>query len=209
MQLLASMTSPYARKLRVLLIELGLAVDVVETMPIDDDAALVKANPLHKVPALVLDDGRSLIDSPVIAAYLLAQAPAQAVMPASGTVAYWRTRGFEALTDGILDAAIGLRIEASHDGAAGVSGTGAATQRNPLWPQRMRSAIDDTLAVLGDNHADIGHDSFGYADICAVVTLDYLSFRLPATDWRAQRALAALHDRHAGRPSLVATRPPA
>ena len=197
MQLLASQTSPYARKLRALILELGLPVETIETLPTDDGAALVRANPLHKVPALILDDGRSLIDSPVIAAWLLAQVPGQALLPADGA-GHWRTRGFEALTDGILDAAIGLRIEASHGGT-----------RNPLWPTRLRTAIDDTLAVLAARRADIGDDGFGYADICAVVTLDYLSFRFPAIDWRADRDLAALHARHAARPSLAATRPPA
>lgn len=197
MQLLASLTSPYARKLRVLIAELGLDVAVVETMPTDDGAALVRANPLHKVPALILDDGSSLIDSPVIAAYLLAQVPAQTLLPTSGA-GHWRTRGFEALTDGILDAAILLRVEGSHD----------AAHRNPVWPARYRTAIDDTLAALAAERARIGHDGFGYADICAVVTLDYLDFRFPAIDWRADATLAAMYARYAGRESLVTTRPP-
>ena len=197
MHLLASLTSPYARKLRVLIEELKLDIAVIETAPLADGAALVAANPLHKVPALVLDDGSSLIDSPVIAAWLLAQAPGHTLLAADGP-AHWRARSFEALTDGILDAALALRIEASHGAAA----------RNPEWPTRYRTAIGDTLAALPAARAAIGHDGFGYADICLVVTLDYLGFRFPDIDWRAVPGLAALHAAAAERAALVATRPP-
>ncbi len=197
MHLLASLTSPYARKLRAVASELALDLRVVLTAPMENPPALVAANPLRKVPALILDDGTSLIDSPVIAGYLLAQAPEQALMPSSGMV-HWRMRSFEALTDGILDAAVALVF-------ARASQLAAATVPSL---QRATVAIDLAVAALAAAHAGVGQDSFGFHDICLVVALDYLDFRHPGIDWRAQPGLAALHGRHAERPSLLTTRPP-
>ena len=197
MHLLASLTSPYARKLRAVAAELALDLPVVPTAPMDNPPALVAANPLRKVPALILGDGTSLIDSPVIAGYLLAQVPGQTLMPSHG-MAHWRMRSFEALTDGILDAAVGLVFgRAAQLDAATVPSL-----------QRATVAIDLAVKALAAAHAGVGHDSFGYHDICTVVALDYLDFRHPGIDWRAQPGLVALHGRYADRPSLVATRPP-
>ncbi len=199
MRLLVSLTSPYARKLRVLVQELALDVSVEPTMPTDDAPELLRANPLAKVPALILATGEAVFDSPVIAAMLLGLSPGQQLLPAAG-IAHWRVRTLEALTDGILDAALALRIEASHDAAG----------RNPVWPTRYRRAIDRALADLPPRLAALAGEASGYADICTVVTLEYLDFRFPDIDWRgAHPALAALHARLADRPSLLATRPPA
>lgn len=192
MQLLASLTSPYARKLRVIALELNLALPVVETAPLDDTADLLAANPLGKVPALVLADGSAIVDSRVIAAYLLAQVPGQTLLATDGP-AHWHGRTTEAIADGILDAAINLRFNA----AQGVT-TGA-------WPDRQRRAIARALAALP---ARIG-DSIAYAELCMIIACEYLDFRFPAIDWRGdQPALKELHERLTNRPSLATTRPP-
>lgn len=191
MQLLASLTSPYARKLRVIALELDLPLSVVETAPMDDGAALLAANPLGKVPVLI-DDTSIIFDSPVIAAYLLAQTPGQRLIPTEGP-AHWHARTTEAITDGILDAAISRRFNA----AQGVT-TGA-------WPDRQRRAIGRALAALP---ARIGA-TVGYAELCTVIACEYLDLRFPEIDWRTdQPALAALQARLADRASLAATRPP-
>ena len=191
MQLLASLTSPYARKLRVIALELDLQLAVVETMPMEDGAELLAANPLGKVPVLI--DGDSIIfDSPVIAAYLLAQSPNQQLLANDGP-AHWHGRTTEAIADGILDAAISLRFNAAQGVTSGA------------WPDRQRRAITRALAALPER---IGA-TVGYPELCTVIACEYLDLRFPDIDWRGdQPALAALQARLTDRRSLAATRPP-
>jgi glutathione S-transferase len=193
MKLLGSLTSPYARKLRVIAHELQLPVAWVETAAMEDPAALLAVNPLGKVPALILDDGEALFDSPVIAAYLLSLSPGQALLATSG-MAHWHGLTTEALADGILDAAIILRFNAGQGVTSG------------LWFDRQHRAIDRALAALAGR---IG-TGCTYAEICTVVACEYLDLRFPQIDWRgAHPALAALQARLTDRPSLRDTRPPA
>ena len=195
MKLLASPTSPYARKLRVVAHELGIILPVEDTAPMADPATLLAANPLGKVPALVLNDGSAggsaIIDSPVIAAFLLASVPAQSLLPASGA-GHWQARSTEALADGVLDAAIILRFNM----AQGIT-TGP-------WVDRQYRAIERALAVMNGRAG-----GSGFGDICIAVACDYLSFRFPDLHWRKHNpALALLADRLLATPAFTATRPP-
>jgi glutathione S-transferase len=191
MKLLASMTSPYARKLRVLAHELGIVLPVEDTAPMTDPAALLAVNPLGKVPALVLDDGSAIIDSPVIAAFLIASVPGQVLMAPSGRD-HWQARTTEALADGVLDAAIILRFNMAQGITSGP------------WVDRQHRAIERALSVMNGR---VGGSSFG--DICIVVACDYLSFRFPDLDWRTHNgALAGLTDRLLATPAFQATQPP-
>jgi glutathione S-transferase len=193
MKLLASSTSPYARKLRILALELGLPLAVIETAPMEDGAALLAANPLGKVPVLLPNDGSTIFDSRVIAAYLLAQAPGNGLLAADGP-AHWHGRTIEATADGILDAAINLRFNAAQGVTSGV------------WVDRQYRAIDRALTIL----AGQASDGFGFAEICTVTACEYLDLRFAGIDWRrSQPKLAALQARLTDRPSFAATRPPA
>lgn len=190
MKLLASPTSPYARKLRVIAHELGLSLPVEDTAPMTDPAALLAANPLGKVPALVLEDGTGIIDSPVIAAWLLAMVPGQTLKPDSGP-GHWAALTTEALADGVLDAAIILRFNMAQGITSGP------------WVDRQYRAIERALAVMNGR---VGGSAFG--DICIAVACDYLAFRFPDVDWRTHNpALAALTDRLLATPAFVATKP--
>jgi len=192
MKLLASLTSPYARKLRILGHELKIALELVETTPMADPAALLAANPLGKVPALLLDDGSAIIDSPVIAAFLLASVPGQKLLAGSGH-AHWQALTTEALADGVLDAAIILRFNMAQGITAGP------------WVERQHRAIERAMAVLNTR---VGGSGFG--DICIVVACDYLTFRFPEMDWRTHNpALVDLADRLLATPAFMATQPPA
>jgi glutathione S-transferase len=192
MKLLASLTSPYARKLRILGHELKIALELVETTPMADPAALLAANPLGKVPALLLDDGSAIIDSPVIAAFLLASVPGQKLLAGSGH-AHWQALTTEALADGVLDAAIILRFNMAQGITAGP------------WVERQHRAIERAMAVLNTR---VGGSGFG--DICIVVACDYLTFRFPEMDWRTHNpALVELTDRLLATPAFMATQPPA
>jgi glutathione S-transferase len=191
MKLLASLTSPYARKLRILGHELKIALELVETAPMADPAALLAANPLGKVPALLLDDGSAIIDSPVIAAFLLASVPGQKLLAGSGH-AHWQALTTEALADGVLDAAIILRFNMAQGITAGP------------WVERQHRAIERAMAVLNTR---VGGSGFG--DICIVVACDYLTFRFPEMDWRTHNpALVELTDRLLATPAFMATQPP-
>ncbi len=191
MKLLASLTSPYARKLRVLALELGLRLTVVETSPLDDGAELLAVNPLGKVPVLLTDDGTAIVDSRVIAAWLLAQVPGQTLLATEGA-AHWQGLTTEAIADGILDAAINMRFNAQQGVTDG------------MWVDRQRRAIARALAALAGR---IGPKA-GYPELCIVVACEYLDLRWPGIDWRAHAELKALQAKLAERPSLRDTRPP-
>jgi glutathione S-transferase len=190
MKLLASLTSPYGRKLRVIANELGLNLPLEDTAPMSDPAALLAVNPLGKVPALVLPDGSAIIDSPVIAAFLLAAVPGQNLLPLSGH-GHWQARSTEALADGVLDAAIILRFNMAQGITSGP------------WVDRQYRAIERALSVMNGR---VGGSGFG--DICIAVACDYLTFRFPELDWRTHNpALVELTDRLLVTPAFQATRP--
>ena len=142
--------------------------------------------------ALVLDDGSAMIDSPVIAAFLLASVPGQQLMAQSGH-AHWQARTTEALADGVLDAAIILRFNMTQGITSGP------------WVDRQYRAIERALSVMNTR---VGGSDFG--DICIAVACDYLSFRFPDLHWREHNAaLAELTYRLLATPAFAATRPPA
>ena len=193
MKLLASATSPYARKLRIIAHELALPLPLVETAPMEDGAELLAANPLGKVPALVLDDGTALFDSRVISRYLLSLAPGNALLAADGP-AHWSALTSEAMADGILDAAINLRFNAGQGVTSGV------------WVDRQYRAIDRALAALATR---IG-PGLTLTELCTVMACEYLDLRWPGIDWRTRHpTLAALQTRLTDQPAFATTRPPA
>lgn len=203
MELLASLTSPYARKCRVVAMECGLQdrMELVVTNPWDDPARLNAANSLGKVPCLITDDGQALYDSPVICEYLIAQANAVAaerLLPVAGD-AHWAVLRAQALADGILDLGVAHLLENRRPEG---ERSPAAMQR---WERQMLAGLDAMPAALeplpGD--ASLGHLA------CAVALL-WLDFRHGPLGWRAGRqALAEWADTLAERDSLAATVPPA
>lgn len=196
MKLFYAPPSPFARKARVVVLEKGLAdrVDLVAASPLEDPPALLAANPLGKIPVLVLDDGTSLYDSPVVCEYLDTLAP-EPVLHAQGAARLGQQRRL-ALIDGLLDAAVAVRLEAVRP----------PQRRHAPWAERQRRAADRALAAL---EADL--DALAAPDmahLAAAIALEYLDFRLPELDWRAAHpALAAWHAQACERPSLRATRP--
>lgn len=197
MQLIYAKPSPYSRKARVTVLEKGLAgrVEEVVVSPMEDPAVLLEANPLGKVPALRLDDGRSLYDSWVICEYLDSLAPTPRLIP-DGPARFDVLRR-AALADGVLDAAVTARMELLRP----------EDKRWTPWTDRQRRAIGRGLAVMEQDVAALGAE-LTLAHIEFAVALEYLDFRLPDVVWRdTHPALAAWLAEFSQRPSMQATRP--
>lgn len=197
MQLIYAKPSPYSRKARVTVIEKGLSsrVEDVIVSPMEDPAALLDANPLGKVPALRLDDGRCLYDSWVICEYLDTLSPAPRLIP-DGPARFDVLRR-AALADGVLDAAVTARMELLRP----------QDIRWTPWTDRQRRAIERGLAVMAQDVAALGAE-VTLSHIEFAVALEYLDFRLPDIAWRAAHpALAAWLAAFSQRPSMQATQP--
>ena len=201
MKLIASLTSPYARKIRVALAEKSLPFELEVDIPWLADTRVPGYNPLGKVPALVADDGEVWFDSPVIAEYLDTLA-GPALLPADRLAAL-PVRQAEALADGITDAAV----------AAFLEGMRPAERQDPASIERQLGKIHRGLAALEQRLAQrkgLGGEALTIADIAAGCTLGYLDFRFAHLGWRAAHPqLAAWADGLLARPSFTASAPPA
>lgn len=200
MKLIGSLTSPYVRKIRIVLAEKKIDCEFVVDSPWVEGNRITEFNPLGKVPVLVLDDGVTLYDSRVIAEYLDALAPNNRLIPASGreriTVKRW-----EALADGILDAAVAAFLESRRP----------ESERSSSWMERQRGKVQAGIAAMSRDLGEQGwcHGSgISLADVAAGCVMDYVSFRLPDIDWVARQPnLAALHGKLLQRSSFADTVP--
>ena len=195
MKLFYSPTSPYVRKVVATAIAAGVhgLLDRVATNPHESPGDLIAANPLSKVPCLVTDDGLALFDSPVICEYLDSVGSAT-LFPAGA--ARWRALKQQAMGDGIMDAAVGRRMEQGRPSEA-------AREHACL---RMKEAVDRTLAAL---EIDTPPDHLDIGTLAIACALGYLDLRFAGEDWRAAHPnLAAWYVKMAERPELVQTLPP-
>ncbi len=204
MKLIGSLTSPYVRKVRVVMAEkkLDCQLDLEDVWGNDN---IVKSNPLGKVPCLVLDGGEAVFDSRVIVEYLDTLSPVGKLIPPSGRERT-EVRTWEALADGLLDAAILARLEATWNGRS-------AEQRSQAWIDRQMRSVHNALKAmslgLGDKPFCAGNH-LSLADVAVGVALGYLDFRFAHIDWRgAHPNLHKLYDKLAVRQSFVDTAPPA
>ncbi|MEX6724620.1 glutathione S-transferase N-terminal domain-containing protein [Parapedomonas caeni] len=202
MQLFYSATSPYVRKVVVAAMLRGLD-DRLERVTVNAHAsppALLAANPLSKVPALITDDGRSLVDSPVICAFLDSLGEAPPLTPAGPD--RWRVERLHALADGITDAAVLGRMEAMRPEEAA-----RGEHRARLW-----SAVVRTLDLLEGEAAMLDEATtpaqWTIGTVALACALGYLDFRYGDRDWRAGRpGLAAWDEAVRRHPVFVATEP--
>lgn len=201
MKLLGSLASPFVRKVRVTLVEKGIACPLELENVWAADTTIQRTNPLGKVPCLLLDDGSALYDSRVICEYLDAVKPAPSLIPATGA-ARIAVRRWEALGDGVLDAIVLVRLEETQR---------TPQERSEKWLLRQMAKVDAGLAVaardLGSDAWCVG-DALSLADITLGCALGYILFRYPGIDWRGRHGnLAGLYDRLMQRASFSATRP--
>ena len=201
MKLVASLTSPYARKIRVALAEKNLPFELEVDIPWLADTRVPSYNPLGKVPALVADDGELWFDSPVIAEYLDTLA-GPLLLPADRAAAL-PVRQAEALADGITDAAV----------AAFLEGMRPAERQDPAAIERQLGKISRGLTALEARVAQrkgCAGEALSIADIAIGCTLGYLDLRFAHLGWRASHPqLAAWAAGLLARPSFTTTAPPA
>ena len=194
-----SHTSPFVRKVTVLLHETGLN-DRVEIETVDawsEPTALTDQNPLSMVPTLVTDDGQVLYDSPVICEYLDQQHAGQRMIPNDDM--RWTVLREQALGDGILDSAVLIFVECHKR---------PQELRWDWWLDLKRRAITRSLDQL-EQQADGLGDRVDLGTITLAVALSYLDLRGAVGEWRAERPrLAEWHAVFVARPSMLATQPP-
>ncbi|MCS6995478.1 MAG: glutathione S-transferase N-terminal domain-containing protein [Casimicrobiaceae bacterium] len=202
-KLLYSPTSPYARKVRIVAAEKKIELELVPTDPWRDAAELLHANPLGKVPTLVLDDGLTLFDSRVIVEYLDHVSPVHRLLSEDNRERLL-IRRWEALADGVCDAAVLARLESLRPDQTASSLAQIERQRG-----KIVSALDFMEAELNGREHCIGR-AFTLADIAVGVALGYLDLRLADLAWHRSRPnLARLYQKLQQRPSFAATLPPA
>ena len=203
MKLIGALTSPYVRKVRVVMAEKKLDFEL-QLEDVWGSEAILKSNPLGKVPCLVMEGGEAVFDSRVIVEYLDSLSPVGKLIPATGRERV-EVRNWEALADGALDALITARMEAHWTGRS-------AAQRSQAWIDRQMSRVDGALVAMGQGLADKPFCTgihFTLADVAVGCALGYLDFRFPQIDWRGRHAnLHKLHDKLVLRPSFQDTAPP-
>ena len=194
--------SPFVRKVMVVAHEAGL-VDRLElldggTTPVETNPTLAKSNPVGKIPALILDDGTTWANSPVICEYLDSLNSGAKLYPAAGATR-WDALHLQAICDGLMDAAVNNRYETMvrpeplrwADWSAGQLGK----------VDRVVDALEEAADGFGDR-VDIGTISVGCA--CG-----YLDFRYGDRNWRGSHPkLATWFANFEQRPSMQATMPP-
>ncbi|QKZ03677.1 MULTISPECIES: glutathione S-transferase family protein [Pseudomonas] len=188
--------SPYARKVLVLAHELGLAasLEVIhhETSPTTRNETIYRANPLGKVPVLMLPDGSALFDSIVICEYLDTLHPGPGLIPAQGAERFQALR-LQALAQGLCDVGIKLRWEVERR---------PAHLRYPAYAEGQAYKINEAFHYL-EAHLDVeGPVTIGH--VALATALDWLVFRELA-DFSAHPRLSTWYQRFCERPSMRAT----
>ena len=202
MKLVASYTSPYARKVRIVMAEKRIECEFVEDNVWAANTQSTLYNPLTKIPVLLLDDGISLYDSRVIVEFLDGVTPVSRLIPEGGRERALVKR-WEALGDGIADAGIAIFLERKRP----------EEKQGQDWILRQRGKVESGIAAaareLGDRKFCHG-ESLTLGDISLACSLAWLAFRLPEVVWRSTYPnLALWMERIEARPSFVETKPPA
>lgn len=200
MKLIGSYTSPFVRKISVILLEKGITFEFINEMPYNAVNGVAKYNPLGKVPALVTDDGECWYDSPIITQYIELLDIAPAMVPRDAKAAL-RMRQLESLADGIMDAGlVSVREQAR-----------PAAQQSEEELLRQREKISRGLDALEAFSADgtLNADEVNLATIAVACAVGYLNFRHVSPGWCATRPhLVKLVETVFQRDSFARTEPP-
>lgn len=202
LRLIGSFTSPYVRKVRIVMAEKRIDCQ----MEIEDvwapESKIVESNPLAKVPCLIMEDGAAMFDSRVIVEYLDGLTPVSKLIPPGGRERA-DIRTWEALADGICDAAILARLEVTQR---------PAQHQSSAWIERQMNKVTQGVTALSQGLADkpwCSGIAYSLADIATGCALGYLDLRYPEIAWRSQYANLARHyEKLTTRQSFTDTAPP-
>jgi glutathione S-transferase len=201
MKLLGSHASPYVRKVRVVMAEKKLDYVFVLEDVWASDTKIQQSNPLGKVPCLIMEDGGAMFDSRVIVEYLDTLSPVGKLVPPNGRERA-EVKCWEALADGVLDAAILVRLEKTKR---------PESQQSPEWIKRQMDKVHAGLKAMSAGLKDKPYCAgthYSLADVAVGCTLDWLTFRFPEIKWRDDYPnLGKLLDKLAERPSFKETLP--
>ena len=201
MKLIGSLGSPYVRKVRIAMAEKRLDYELVLENVWAPETSIQQSNPLGKVPCLIMEDGGAMFDSRVIVEYLDTLSPVGKLIPPNGRERA-EVKCWEALADGVLDAAVLLRLERTQR---------TAVQQSQEWIARQRSKVDAGLAAMSSGLEDTPFctgNHYTLADVAVGCALGWLSFRFPDIDWRQPYPnLAKLFDKLSERQSFKDTVP--
>jgi glutathione S-transferase len=203
MKLLGSTSSPYVRKVRVVMAEKKLEYTFVTEDVWGADTTISQSNPLGKIPCLVMEGAEALFDSRVIVEYLDTLSPVGKLIPAVGRERA-EIKTWEALADGLMDASILARLEATWPGRT-------KAQRSNAWIERQMAKVNDAVKAMNNGLGDKPYCAgihLSLADIAVGCALGYLDFRFPQLPWRTEYPnLVRLHDKLLQRPSFADTLP--
>ena len=203
MKLIGSLTSPYVRKVRVVMAEKKLDYQFVLDDVWAHDTAIAESNPLGKVPCLVMEAGEAIFDSRVIVEYLDTLSPVGKLIPSQSRERV-EVKTWEALADGVSDAGILARMES-------VWVERLVEQRSQAWIDRQMGKVDASLKAMARGLAEKPYCSgihLSLSDISVGCALGWLEFRFPQLDWRARHPnLAKLQDKLSQRQSFIDTKP--
>ena len=201
MKLFSLDASPFARKARVLVIELGLEerVEIVNpgaVTPVSNNDQLNAQNPLGMIPVLLLDDGQSLADSRVVCEYL-DRVAGGSFFP-DDEERRFKALGLQSLADGIMDLSVAVRYE-------------KAMRPEELqwqnWIDHQQEKVTRSLDAL-ETQCDSFSDSPTIGEVTVACALGYLDFRFSDNDWRSNRpGLSDWFQQMMQRKSLAATVP--
>ena len=195
MKLLGTPTSPYVRKVRLMLLEKNIPHEYLIDPPREPGSLVVRVNPLGRIPALILDDETCVFDSPVIAEYVDTLNDNPMLIPRDDALARMRVKRWEALADGIMDSAIAVRNERLRP----------EEKQEPGNITLHNKAIDRALDLASINLVNntwVNGEKISLGDLALFSTLVYLDLRQPERDWRAAHPLLlAWYSRVAERPS--------
>ena len=203
MKLIGSAASPYVRKVRVVLAEKRLDYQFVIEDVWAADTTIAHSNPLGKVPCLIMEGGDAMFDSRVIVEYLDTLSPVGKLIPQQGRERA-EVKTWEALADGVMDAGVLWRLEATWSGRSD-------GERSAAWIERQRAKVEGGIAAMAKGLNDKPFCSgihLSLSDIAVGCALGWIGFRFPEIDWRSQHSnLAKLYDKLLLRPSFIDTQP--
>jgi glutathione S-transferase len=202
LRLIASSTSPYVRKVRIVMAEKKIECTVENEDVWSPDTKISTSNPLGKVPCLIMEDGGAVFDSRVIVEYLDTITPLAKLIPANGRERA-EIRTWEALADGVMDAAVAVRLERTQR---------PAEQQSQAFIDRQMRKVHDALKAMSNGLGEkpwCNGATYTLADIAVGCALGYLVFRFGDIEWRKTYPnLGRLYDKLMARPSFADTAPP-